>query len=136
MKVSYNGVLAGGSCKLYLSPRLRKSKALELHVGVLEEVSKHLAQAGKSKHLAQAGKRIEILKSSTDWKQCYQTWETEKGLKSKPSRVHQVLAENQKDKETMQREYFKDMPGAVHTFHEFLHRRSTVDRTGPSLIFW
>ena len=66
MKVSYNGVLAGGSCKLYLSPRLRKSKALELHVGVLEEVSKHLAQAGE---------RIEILKSSTDWKQCYRTWE-------------------------------------------------------------
>ena len=54
-----------------LSPRLRESKALELHVGVLEEVSKHLAQAGKSKHLAQAGKRIEILKSSTDWKRCY-----------------------------------------------------------------
>ena len=102
-------VLNCGSCKLYLSPRLRKSKALELHVGVLEEVSKHLAQAG--------GKRIEILKSSTDWKQCYRTWETEKGLNSQPWRMHEVLAENRMDKETLQREHFQHMPEAVHTFH-------------------
>ena len=128
MRASYNGVLGGGSCKLYLSPKLRQSKALEFLVGVLEEVGQHLSQA--------RGRRIDILKSSTEWKKCYRAWEAEKGLKSQPWRMHEVLAENRSDKETLQREHFQHMPEAVHTFHEFLHRRSTVDSSGPSLVFW
>ena len=67
--------------------------------------------------------------TALDVKLCYRTWETEKGLNSQPWRMHEVLAENRMDKETLQRAHFQHMPEAVHTFHEFLHRRSTVDRT-------